>query len=71
MDCASGKGCFPQPKFLMYNIIGWGAITGEEAMMQHLLNGPITASFCASDELIAYRGGYILNNYWLLIFSIL
>ena len=61
MNCDSSKGCYPQPSFDIYNISGWGTIRGEEELLQHLQNGPVTVSICANDLLDAFNGGYIFN----------
>mmetsp|Transcript_53016 Transcript_53016/g.123915 ORF Transcript_53016/g.123915 Transcript_53016/m.123915 type:complete len:127 (+) Transcript_53016:538-918(+) len=58
MNCAPGKGCFPQKTFTKYTITEHGYVWGEQRMMAEILaRGPIACSIAVPEALETYTSG--------------
>ena len=61
MTCQPDGECGVPSSYLSYGITEYGIISGEEQMMNELLNGPIACGIDATPELDTYSGG-IFND---------
>lgn len=61
-NCFPNKGCWAQEKAPIYGIDEFGAVAGEQNMMNEILQrGPITCAIAVTKDLINYTGG-IFND---------
>lgn len=61
MNCATNGTCFAQDSYYLYSVDDYGTLSGEQKMMNELLDGPIACAIDATPQFDNYTHG-IFND---------
>jgi len=62
-NCNPGEACFVPDEYLVYGVKDFGAVKGEENMMNEIAqNGPIACGIAVPDALENYTGGIFCDT---------